>query len=145
MVDVSASLQQIQEVLNKLSTALGLLFIFTLLASMLVLMTAMAATQDERYRNATLLKAIGASKKMLKQIAMAELLMIGATAGFLAGASSGIAAWCLGRYVMDVEFNAFLQAIALGLALGVGATLIAGYRFQKRIQGATAVQCLREC
>jgi hypothetical protein len=28
---------------------------------------------------------------------------------------------------------------------GVGAMMLAGYRFQKRIQGATAVQCLREC
>jgi putative ABC transport system permease protein len=145
LVDVSASLQQIQEVLNKLSTALGLLFVFTLLASMLVLLTAMAATQDERYRNAALLKAIGASQKMLKHIAVAELLVIGITAGALAGIFAGVAAWGLGRYVMDIEFNAFVQAIALGLTLGVGATMLAGYRFQKRIQGATAVQCLREC
>ena len=145
MVDVSASLQQIQEVLNKLSTALGLLFIFTLMAAILVLMTAMAATQDERYRNAALLKAIGASQKMLKQIAITELFIIGAVAGLLAGISAGAAAWCLGRYVMDIEFNAFAQAIALGLVLGVSATMLAGYRFQKRIQGATAVQCLREC
>ncbi|WP_353433253.1 FtsX-like permease family protein [Polynucleobacter sp. MWH-UH23A] len=145
MVDVSASLQQIQEVLNKLSTALGLLFVFTLMAAILVLMTAMAATQDERFRNAALLKAIGASQMMLKQIAITELLIIGALAGLLAGLSAGIAAWCLGRYVMDIEFNAFAQAIALGLVLGVGATMTAGYRFQKRIQAATAVQCLREC
>jgi putative ABC transport system permease protein len=144
MVDVSASLQQIQEVLNKLSTALGLLFVFTLLASMLVLMTAMASTQDERYRNAALLKAIGASKEMLRHIALIELLVIGATAGVLAGISSGVAAWCLGRYVMDIEFNAFIQAIALGLALGLMSTMLAGYRFQQRIQGTTAVQCLRE-
>jgi putative ABC transport system permease protein len=145
MVDVSASLQQIQEVLNKLSTALGLLFVFTLLASMLVLMTAMASTQDERYRNAALLKAIGASKEMLRHIALIELLVIGATAGVLAGISSGVAAWCLGRYVMDIEFNAFIQAIALGLVLGLMSTMLAGYRFQQRIQGTTAVQCLREC
>jgi putative ABC transport system permease protein len=46
---------------------------------------------------------------------------------------------------MDIEFNAFAQSIALGLALGVGATMLAGFRFQQRIQGATAVQCLREC
>jgi putative ABC transport system permease protein len=144
MVDVSASLQQIQEVLNKLSTALGLLFVFTLLASMLVLMTAMASTQDERYRNAALLKAIGASKEMLRHIALIELLVIGATAGVLAGISSGVAAWCLGRYVMDIEFNAFIQAIALGLVLGLMSTMLAGYRFQQRIQGTTAVQCLRE-
>ena len=145
MVDVSASLQQIQEVLNKLSTALGLLLIFTLMAAILVLITAMAATQDERYRDAALLKALGASQKMLKQIARMELLIIGGVAGLLAGISAGVAAWCLGRYVMDIEFNAFVQAITLGLALGVGATLLAGYRFQKRIHSATAMQCLREC
>ncbi len=145
MVDVSASLQQIQDVLNKLSTALGLLFIFTLMAAILVLMTAMAATQDERYRNAALLKVIGASQKMLKQIAITELFIIGAVSDLLAGISAGLAAWCLGRYVMDIEFNAFAQAIALGFALGISATMLAGYRFQKRIQGATAVQCLREC
>lgn len=144
IVDVSTSIQQIQEVLNKLSTSLGLLFVFTLLAAILVLIAAMAATEDERYRNAALLKAIGASKKVLKQIAVTELLLIGASAGILAGASAGVAAWCLGRYVMDIEFNAFMQAIILGLALGVTATMLAGYQFQKRIQGATAVHCLRE-
>ena len=145
MVDVSASLQQIQDVLNKLSTGLGLLFLFTLIAAILVLLTAMAATQDERYRNAALLKAIGASKPVLQQIAITELLVIGGVAGLLAGISAGLAAWCLGRYVMDIEFNAFAQAIILGLVLGISATMLAGYRFQKRIQGATAVQCLREC
>lgn len=145
MVDVSASLQQIQDVLNRLSTALGLLFIFTLLAATLVLLTAMAATQDERYRNAALLKAIGASKPVLKRIGITELLIIGGVAGLLAGLSAGLAAWCLGRYVMDIQFNAFAQAIILGLVLGISSTLLAGYRFQKRIQGATAVQCLREC
>lgn len=145
MVDVSASLEQIQEVLNKLSTALGLLFIFTLMAAIMVLITAMAATQDERYRNAALLKAIGASQKMLKQIAVTELFIIGGVAGIVAGISAGVAAWYLGCYVMDIEFNAFTQAISLGLVLGVVTTMLAGYRFQKRIQGATAVQCLREC
>ena len=145
MVDVSASLQQIQEVLNKLSTALGLLFIFTLMAAILVLLTAMAATQDERYRNAALLKAMGASKIMLRRIAITELLMIGGVAGLLAGIFAGVAAWCLGRYVMDIEFNAFALAMIFGLVLGISSTMLAGYRFQKRIQSATAVQCLREC
>jgi putative ABC transport system permease protein len=145
MVDVSASLQQIQDVLNKLSTALGLLFVFALLAAILVLITAMAATQDERYRNAALLKALGASQKMLKSIAMTELFIVGAIAGVLAGVSAAIGAWSLGHYALDIEFNAFTLSVCLGLALGLSATLLAGYRFQKRIQGATAVQCLREC
>ena len=144
IVDVSASLQQIQEVLNKLSAALGLLFAFTVIAAILVLIAAIAATQDERFRNAALLKAMGASRTVLSQIARTELLIIGFTAGLLAGVAAGAAAWALGRYVMDIEFNAFAEAILMGVTFGVVASLTAGYRFQNRIQGATAVECLRE-
>ena len=144
IVDVSASLQQIQEVLNKLSSVLGLLLAFTITAAILVLMSAIAATQDERYKNAALLKALGASRNTLSNIANMELAMIGLLAGLLAGAASGIAAWALGRYVLEIQFNAFVEALFMGIAFGVAACLISGYRFQKRIQKATAVECLRE-
>ena len=144
LVDVSASLRQIQDVLNKLSAALGLLFAFTIIAAILVLIAAIAATQDERFRNAALLKAMGASRAMLSQIARMELLMIGLAAGLLAGITAGIAAWALGHYVMEIEFNAFAQSILMGMIFGVVASLAAGYRFQNRIQGATAIECLRE-
>ena len=144
LVDVSASLQQIQEVLNKLSAALGLLFAFTIIAAILVLIAAIAATQDERFRNAALLKAMGASRSVLSQIARMELLLIGLAAGLLAGIAAGAAAWVLGRYVMEIEFNAFAQSILMGITFGVVASLAAGYRFQNRIQAATAVECLRE-
>lgn len=144
IVDVSASLQQIQEVLNKLSSVLGLLLAFTIVAAMLVLMSAIAATQDERYKNAALLKALGAPRNVLANIANIELVMIGLLAGLLAGVAAGLAAWALGRYVMEIEFNAFAQAILMGIVFGVIACLVSGYRFQKRIQKATAVECLRE-
>ena len=144
IVDVSASLQQIQEVLNKLSSVLGLLLAFTIAAAVLVLMSAIAATQDERYKNAALLKALGASRSTLASIANIELALIGLLAGLFAGLASGIAAWALGRYVMEISFNAFAEALLMGITFGVLACLVSGYRFQKRIQKATAVECLRE-
>ena len=143
-MDVSASLQQIQEVLDKLSSALGLLFGFTIVAAILVLLAALSATQDERYRNAALLKAIGASRAILTRIATVELLIIGSISGLLAGLFAGIAAWALGRYVMEIEFNAFAQSILIGLSFGIAATLVSGYRFLSRIQNSTAIECLRE-
>ena len=144
IVDVSASFQQIQEVLNKLSSVLGLLLAFTIVAAILVLMSAIAATQDERYKNAALLKALGASRNTLANIANIELLMIGLLSGVLAGLASGIAAWALGRYVMEIQFNAFGEALFMGVSFGVVACLASGYRFQKKIQKATAIECLRE-
>lgn len=144
IVDVSASLQQIQEVLNKLSSVLGLLLAFTIIAAILVLMSAIAATQDERYKNAALLKALGASRKTLSNIANIELLMIGLLSGVLAGLAAGMAAWALGRYVMEIQFNVFGEALLMGISFGIIACLASGYRFQKRIQKTTAIECLRE-
>ncbi|MEY4495830.1 MAG: hypothetical protein RL744_894 [Pseudomonadota bacterium] len=144
IVDVATSLQQIQDVLDRLSSVLGLLFTFTIAAAILVLVAAIAATQDERFRSAALLKAVGASRNVLRKIALAELFIIGTLAGSLAGLAAGIAAWALGRFVLEIEFNAFAQSLVMGIAFGVLACLLAGYRFQRKIQTATAMECLRE-
>ena len=144
IVDVASSLQQIQDVLNRLSSVLGLLFAFTIAAAILVLLAAIAATQDERFRSAALLKAVGASRALLRKIALAELLIIGVLSGVLAGLAAGIAAWALGRFVLEIEFNAFAQSLAMGISFGVVACLLAGYRFQRKIQTTTAMECLRE-
>ncbi|WP_245640612.1 ABC transporter permease [Polynucleobacter sinensis] len=144
IVDVAASLKQIQDVLDRLSSVLGLLFTFTIAAAMLVLISAIAATQDERFRTAALLKAVGASRTLLGKIAIAELLTIGLLAGVLAGLASGFAAWALGRFVLEIEFHAFIEALTMGVMFGVSACLLAGYRFQRRIQTTTAIDCLRE-
>lgn len=144
IVDVATSLKQIQDVLDRLSSVLGLLFAFTIAAAMLVLVSAIAATQDERFRSAALLKAVGASRALLGKIALAELLMIGLLAGALAGLAAGGSAWALGRFVLEIEFHAFAQALAMGVVFGVLACLLAGYRFQRRIQTTTAIDCLRE-
>ncbi len=97
IVDVATSLRQIQDVLDRLSSVLSLLFAFTIAAAILVLVAAIAATQDERFRSAALLKAIGASRTLLEKIALAELLVIGVLAGALTGLAAGMAAWALGR------------------------------------------------
>jgi putative ABC transport system permease protein len=144
VVDVAASLRQIQEVVDKLGAALGLLFSFTITAAILVLVASISATQDERYRNVALLKAVGASRSTLAQIANAELFMIGLLSGTLAGLAASAAAWALGHFVLEIEFYGFAKALGLGTVFGVTACFLAGYRFQKKIQNATALECLRE-
>lgn len=144
VVDVAASLAQIQEVLDRLSMALGALFAFTITAAILVLIAAIAATQDERFRSAALLKVVGASQAVLGRIAAAELMIIGLLAGTLAGLAAGVAAWALGHFVLEIEFYAFAQALGMGIAFGVLACGLAGFRFCRTIQKASAIECLRE-
>jgi len=55
-----------------------------------------------------------------------------------------MAAWALGRYVLEIEFNAFAQSLMMGLVFGIAVCLLAGLRFMQRIQTASAIECLRE-
>jgi putative ABC transport system permease protein len=144
VVDVANSLQQIQDVLNRLGAALGLLFTFTIAAAILVLFAAISATQDERFRDAALLKAVGASSPTLAAIASIELAIVGGLSGLLGGFAAALAAWALGYFVLEIEFNSFASSIAMGVVFGLIACAIAGYQFQRKIQRATAIDCLRE-
>jgi putative ABC transport system permease protein len=144
VVDVANSLQQIQDVLNRLGAALGLLFTFTIAAAILVLFAAISATQDERFRDAALLKAVGTSSSTLAAIASIELAIVGGLAGLLGGFAAALAAWALGHFVLEIEFNSFASSIAMGVAFGLVACAIAGYQFQRKIQRATEIDCLRE-
>ena len=144
IVDVANSLRQIQDVLDKLSGALGILMIFTLCAAVLVLFTALAATQDERFRDAALLKALGTSRSTLSALLMLELATLGALAGLLGGLAAGAAAWALGRYVLEIDFYSFGLSILLGVLIGTLVSVAAGYRFQRKVQTTSAMECLRE-
>ena len=144
VVDVAVSLAQVQEVLDRLSLALGVLFAFTIAAAILVLMAAIAATQDERFRSAALLKAMGASQATLGKIAAIELAVIGLISGALAGIASALAAWALGRFVLEIEFHACMPAIMMGITFGLIACGLAGFQFFRKIQHASALQCLRD-
>lgn len=144
VVDVGLSLKQIQDVIERLTSALSILFLFAIVAAILVLFAAIAATQEERFRDAALLKALGTSRGLLAQIAALELVVIGGLAGLLGGLAASAAAWALGRYVMELEFYAFFQPLIFGLLMGLVACALAGYRFYRKIQVTTAVNCLRE-
>ena len=144
IVDIENSIRQIQEVLNRLASALGLLLVFTLCAAILVLFAAIGSTQDERFRDAALLKAVGASKRTLAQWVMIELATIGVLSGLLGGLAASATTWALGRYLLEIEFYSFGTAIALGVILGLCVSLLAGFRLQQKIQTASTMECLRE-
>lgn len=143
IVDIDNSLRQIQEVLNRLANALGLLLAFTLCAAILVLFAVLGATQDDRFRDAALLKAMGASKQTLSQLVLMELTAIGLLSGLLGGLAASATTWALGRYLLEIEFYSFFTAIALGIAIGLLVSVLAGMGLQRKIQTASTMECLR--
>lgn len=88
VIDVSAILSEVRSVLNRVVAAVEVVFAFSLAAGVAVLYAATLATHDERKQEAAILRTLGATGRVVKQAASAELLLVGGLSGLLAAAAA---------------------------------------------------------
>ena len=143
-IDVSASIAQIQRVLDQVVRAVEFLFGFTLAAGLVVLFAAVTATREARSREFAVMRALGASGKLLAQVQRAELLGVGALAGVLASAAAMAVGWALARYVFEFSWNASPWVPLVGGAAGAVLALAAGWWGLREVLTRPVVQTLRQ-
>lgn len=143
-VDVSASIAQVQRVLDQVIRAVEFLFGFTLAAGMVVLFAAITATREERAREFAVMRALGASGRLLGQVQRAELLGVGALAGFLASVAAIAVGWALARFVFEFSWNASPWVPLAGAAAGALLALAAGWWGLREVLNRPVVATLRQ-
>jgi len=142
-VDVSASLGQVQRVLDQVIRAVEFLFGFTLAAGLVVLFAAVTATREARAREFAVMRALGASARLLGQVQRAELLGVGALAGFLASVAAVAVGWALARWVFQFSWNASPWVPLGGSVAGAVLALAAGWWGLREVVGRPVVETLR--
>ena len=108
VIDVSAIMRQINGVLDQVIRAVQFVFLFALVAGVLVLYAALLSTQDERLQEAALMRALGASRAQVAGAQRAEFLALGLVAGVLAAAGATAIGYVLAERVFQFpwQFNA---------------------------------------
>src|SRR5206468_7808707 len=94
----------------------------TLAAGLVVLFAAVSATREARAREFAVMRAMGASARLLGQVQRVELLGVGALAGVLASVAAVIVGWALARWVFEFSWN---PSPLVPLAGGVAGALLA--------------------
>ncbi|MFZ2391062.1 ABC transporter permease, partial [Rhodoferax sp.] len=103
-VDMTATIAQIQRVLDQVIGAVEFLFVFALAAGLVVLFAAVTATREERAREYAIMRAVGARASLLRQVQRIELAGVGLLAGFLASVVASAVGWALARYVFEFDW-----------------------------------------
>jgi putative ABC transport system permease protein len=142
-VDVSASIGQIQRVLDQVIRAVEFLFGFTLLAGLVVLFAAITATREARAREFAVMRAMGASGKLLAQVQRAELLGVGALAGFLASLAAMAVGFALARYAFEFTWNPSPWVPLVGSLTGALLALAAGWWGLREVLRRPVLETLR--
>jgi putative ABC transport system permease protein len=142
-IDVSASIAQVQRVLDQVIRAVEFLFGFTLVAGLVVLFAAVSATREARSREFAIMRAMGASGKLLAQVQRAELLGVGALAGFLASLAAIVVGWLLARQVFEFAWSPSPWVPLLGTVVGAVLALLAGWWGLRDVLRRPVVETLR--
>lgn len=142
-IDVSASIGQVQRVLDQIIRAVEFLFGFTLAAGLVVLFAAVTATREQRAREFAIMRAMGASGALLGKVQRAELLGVGALAGFLASLAAVAVGWGLARYAFEFSWNASPWVPAIGAVAGALLALAAGWWGLREVLRRPVVETLR--
>ncbi len=142
-VDMTSTINQVQGVLDQVIRAVEFLFGFTLAAGLVVLFAAVAATREERAREFAIMRAVGASGALLRQVQRAELAGVGLLAGLLASIVASVVGWGLAHYAFDFEWTASPWVPLGGSLAGAALALAAGWWGLRDVLKRPVVETLR--
>lgn len=122
VIDVAAIINDVRTIMDRVSDAVSFVFLFTLLAGLVVLYAAVLATRNERLYEAAVMRTLGARSRQLAAAQWIEFATLGTLSGVLAASGASFATWVLAEQVLHLPytFNAWVWVIGvLGGAAGI--------------------------
>ena len=143
LVDMGQTVAQVQGVLNQVIRAVEYLFVLSLLAGGLVLVSTLLSTRQERLREYAVMRALGAGRGFLARVQNAELVLTGALAGVLASVAANGVSFGLAHYVFDLTWQFSWWALIAGSIAGVLLAGLAGMLALRGVLSRPVVETLR--
>ncbi|MEP7000116.1 MAG: FtsX-like permease family protein, partial [bacterium] len=143
-LDLTLVQQTIGRVLDKVTTAIRFMAGLSLALGIPVLFSAVSATRRERLREGVLLKVLGATRRQVGRVMLAEYMLLGSL-GSLAGAMLSIAgAWGLMHFVFKQPFVPAMLPASLVALLMIAIAVSIGMLTGREVFRETPMAALRE-
>ncbi|MBS0338254.1 MAG: FtsX-like permease family protein [Proteobacteria bacterium] len=144
VVDISAALKQAQGIIDQVILAVQFVFLFALGAGLLVLYSALIATEDERRRESAIMRAFGASAAQVSGSQRAEFLVMGAVAGLLATVAASAISTLLAQRVFQLELPVNYGLWVYGPLAGIALLSLNAWLSARKVLTASPAMTLRE-
>ncbi|HWH53579.1 MAG TPA: FtsX-like permease family protein, partial [Gemmatimonadaceae bacterium] len=143
-LDLALVQQTVKSVLGKVTMAVRFLALISLALAIPVLFSAVAATRRERLREGVLLKTLGATRRQIARIMLAEYALLG-TLGALTGVIlSTLAGWAVVHWIFRQSFSPALLPAAIVAAAMIALAVAIGLLTGRDVFAETPMAALRE-
>jgi putative ABC transport system permease protein len=143
-LDLTLIQQTVTRVLGKVTMAVRFLALISLALGVPVLFSAVAATRRERLREGVLLKTLGATRKQIGRIMLAEYVLLG-TLGALTGVVLSTAAgWALMHWIFRSAFVPAFAPVSIVALTMISLAVAIGLLTGRDVFAETPMAALRE-
>lgn len=144
VIDLEAIMGRVRGIMQRVDLSIEVVFVFTLLAGLMVLYAAIQATQDVRLHETAILRALGASRARLIAGLLAEFALLGLLAGLLAAFAASAAGLALAREVFHLSYTINPWLWFIGPVVGALSIGLFGFLGTRRVLNVPPLATLRE-
>jgi putative ABC transport system permease protein len=143
LIDLNALLDRVRDIIGKVSKAVTAVLSFSLMAGLLVLIAALAASAEERRFESALLRTLGADNRQLALAVLGEFTVVGLLASLIAAVGAGLAGVWLASSIFRVTYVPPLALLGLSIVAATVLVALAGWLGTRRIARASPLLVLR--
>ena len=122
ILEIDQTIEQIQDIISKVSRGIEFILSLVLLAGILVLVLSVRASVDERKKETAILRTLGASRRLIQNILKIEFSILGILSGLIAVIGAELSLYFIQTRLFDLGFEAhywmwFLTPLASALMI----------------------------
>ena len=142
-LDLATLQGAVEKLINQVTLAIRFMAVFSLLTGALVLVGAVATSRFQRVREGALLRTLGATRRQVLRVVLAEYLALGTLAALVGVGLAVLAAWAIAHWVFEGPFGVPVPALAiLAATVTFGAALL-GVLNSRDVLGLPPLEVLR--
>lgn len=115
--DVLDIAELIQKLIRNFVLAISFVGSFVMLSGILILIGSVALTKSQRVYENAILKTLGAKRRTLTMILLAEYGILGTLAGVIGSVFASVLSYAVSVYVFDIEWESDWLVMAAGIAV----------------------------
>ena len=144
VIDVTTAIRTFSDLARRITQVVRFFTAFSILAGLLIVVSAVYATRYARIQEAAYYKVLGATGRFVLQVFAMENVLIGLLSGLLAVGMAQVGSWLINTRVFDLSYRPFWGASLLMLAATAGLVTLVGMAASRSILRRKPIQYLRE-
>jgi len=105
IIELDQTLSMVKDIVARVSMAIEFILILVGIASIMVLLTSVLATLDERLRESALLRSFGAKRAFVQRVLLVEFVSIGCISGLFATAAAEICLYYIQVQIFKSDYS----------------------------------------